>query len=52
MDDKSLYAAILWVKEPWAVEKVELRLAQGEVHIWVALPTDTLWSVRSVSPRR
>ncbi len=24
-------------------EKVELRLAAGEVHIWVALPRDTLW---------
>ena len=32
MDDKSLYAAILGVKEPWGVESVELRLAQGEVH--------------------
>ena len=43
MDDKSLYAAILGVKAPWEVDKVELRLAQGAVHIWVALPTDTLW---------
>jgi hypothetical protein len=29
VDDKSLYAVILGVKEPWSVEKVELRLAQG-----------------------
>ena len=43
MDDKSLYAAILGVRDPWGVDKVELRLAQGEVHIWVALPTETLW---------
>ncbi len=43
MDDKSLYAAILGLKEPWGVEKVELRLGAGEVHIWVALPTDTRW---------
>jgi transposase len=43
VDDKSLYAAILGVKEPWSVEKVELRLTQGEVHIWVALPKETLW---------
>jgi len=43
VDDKSLYAAILGVKEPWGVDKVELRLAHGEVHIWVALPPDTLW---------
>ena len=43
MDDTSLYAAILGVKEPWSVEHVELRLAAGEVHIRVALPRDTLW---------
>ena len=43
MDDKSLYAAILGLKEPWGVEKVDLRLADEEVHVWVALPKDTLW---------
>ncbi len=43
VDDKSLYAAILGLKEPWGVEKVELRLADEEVHVWVALPKDTLW---------
>lgn len=43
VDDKSLYAAILGVTKPWAVEKVELRLTDGEVHVWVALPTDTRW---------
>jgi transposase len=43
VDDKSLYAAILGVQNPWAVEKVELRVSDGEVHIWVALPTDTVW---------
>jgi transposase len=43
MDDKNLYAAILGLKEPCGVEKVELRLADEEVHVWVALPKDTLW---------
>ena len=43
VDDKSLYAAILGLKEPWGVEKVDLRLGEGEVHVWVALPKDTLW---------
>jgi transposase len=43
VDDKSLYAEILGLKAPWGVEKVELRLADGEVHVWVALPKDTLW---------
>ena len=36
MDDKTLYAAILGVKQPWSVEQVELRLAHGEVHVWDA----------------
>jgi hypothetical protein len=32
------------LKDPWGVEKVELRLAEGEVHIRVALlPKATLW---------
>jgi transposase len=43
VDDKSLYAAILGVKEPWAVAKVDLQLTDGEVHVWVALPADTPW---------
>jgi transposase len=43
MDDRSLYAAILGLKEPWGVEKVELQLAEGIVHVWVSLPPRTLW---------
>ena len=43
MDDKALYAAILGLMQPWGVEKVELKLASGEVHVWVALPPKTLW---------
>lgn len=43
MDDKALYAAILGLMQPWEVEKVELKLASGEVHVWVALPPKTLW---------
>jgi transposase len=43
VDDRSLYAAILGVKDPWGVEKIELRLENGEVHIWVTLPPDTVW---------
>jgi transposase len=43
MDDKSLYAAILGLMAPWGVEKVDLQLTDGEVHVWVALPKDTLW---------
>jgi transposase len=52
VDDKRLDAAILGVKEPWSVEQVDLRVAQGEVPIWVALPKATLWSAPSVRARR
>ena len=43
MDDKALYAKILGLMEPWAVEKVELHLTEGEIHVWTALPANTLW---------
>jgi zinc-finger of transposase IS204/IS1001/IS1096/IS1165 len=43
VDDKSLYAAIPGLTEPWGVEKVELRVGAGKVHVWVALPKETLW---------
>ena len=44
MDDKSLYATLLGLTPPWGVEKVELRLEEGEVHVWVALPPNQLWA--------
>jgi hypothetical protein len=43
VDDKSLYAAILGVKEPWRVEKVNCAWLKGEVDNWVVLPKKTLW---------
>jgi len=43
MDDKTLYAKLLGLTSPWGVEKVELRLSEGEVHIWVALPPKQHW---------
>jgi transposase len=43
MDDRSLYAAILGLTGPWGVERVELELEAGEVHVWVSLPPETLW---------
>lgn len=43
MDDKTLYAKLLGLTAPWGVEHVELKLAQGEVHITVALPPEELW---------
>lgn len=43
MDEKSLYAAVLGVTSPWGVEKVDLRLTDGEIHVFVALPAATRW---------
>jgi transposase len=43
MDDKTLYAQLLGLLPPWGVEKVELKLSEGDVHVWVALPAKELW---------
>lgn len=43
MDDKALYSQLLGLTAPWGVEKVELKLKEGEVHVTVALPPDQLW---------
>lgn len=33
MQDRELYAQILGIRSPWFVERVELKLTEGEVHI-------------------
>jgi hypothetical protein len=33
MQDRELYARILGITDPWQVERVELKLEVGEVHI-------------------
>ena len=38
MDDKQLYAQILGLTAPWSVERVELELSGGEVHVHVTMP--------------
>jgi transposase len=43
VDDKTLYAKLLGLTSPWGVERVELKLAEGEVHVWVSLPPKQLW---------
>jgi hypothetical protein len=30
----NLYAAVLGLKAPWHVERVETQLDAGEVHVW------------------
>lgn len=43
MEERALYAAILGVTSPWKVEQVDLRLGEGEIHVWLALPEKQLW---------
>lgn len=43
MDDKTLYAQLLGLTAPWGIERVELKLAEEEVHLFVALPPKELW---------
>jgi transposase len=33
VQDRELYAAILGIRTPWRVERVDLKLAEGEVHV-------------------
>ncbi len=35
MQDRELYRQILGIESPWLVERVELKLAVGEVHVWL-----------------
>lgn len=42
-DSSSLYAALLGLNAPWAIEDVEMNAQAGEVHIRVALPKGERW---------
>ena len=35
MQDHELYRRILGIEAPWQVERVELQLKQGEVHVYL-----------------
>ena len=35
MQDRELYRQILGIEAPWLVERVELKLADGEVHVYL-----------------
>lgn len=39
----NLYTAVLGLKAPWSIERVETQLDAGEVHVWVALPKGERW---------
>lgn len=35
MQDRELYRRILGIEAPWYVDRVELKLAEGEVHVYL-----------------
>lgn len=43
MQDSELYARILGITEPWRVERVDLRLEVGEVHVFLGHAPDLRW---------
>jgi transposase len=42
MQDRELYRQILGIESPWRVERVELKLEQGEIHVYLE-HQDTDW---------
>ena len=44
MHDHQLYQQILGIIAPWRVEHVELRLDEGEVHVYLGHDPQALWS--------
>lgn len=43
MHDKELYSQILGIREPWWVDRVELKLVDGEVRVWLAHSEGGQW---------
>ena len=41
MQDRQLYEQILGIGSPWSVDRVELNLAGGEVHVYLAHAAST-----------
>jgi transposase len=44
MQDHELYRRILGIEAPWQVERVELKLQQGEVHVYLAHQDNHPWA--------
>ncbi len=44
MQDRLLYAQILGITDPWYVERVELKLKEGEIHIYLNHPVGSQWA--------
>ena len=43
MQDRELYRRILGIEAPWQVERVELKLEKGEVHIYLEHAKNVSW---------
>jgi len=43
MQDRDLYTAILGIQTPWSVERVDLKLTQGEVHVYLKHASGLQW---------
>lgn len=43
LDSRQLYATLLGLTGPWAIDRVEMQEKAGEVHVWVALPQGERW---------
>ena len=44
MQDQELYGRILGIEAPWQVERVELKLEQGEVHVYLEHKANGEWA--------
>ena len=44
MQDRELYRRILGIETPWYVERVELKLVEGEVHVYLEHQTAEAWA--------
>jgi len=44
MQDRELYRRILGIEAPWQVERVELKLDEGEVHVYLAHADKRNWA--------
>ena len=44
VQDSQLYQQILGITSPWRVERVELRLKEGEVHVYLGHEPQTPWT--------
>ena len=49
MQDSQLYQQILGITAPWRVERVELQLKDGEIHVYLGHERKCLGRARSAS---